>query len=224
MKVVGDEDVPVINVKKEVDNKLASVNEKIRVTISVSNFGRAPVHDVEIRDSIPEGLKKVGVSEEVTKVKKIGPQATYVHSYDVTSEKARRYVLPEVTVKYHRRSGLFKGKTYYAKSSGKPPISFINAKIDQIPLEIGFKTSFSNPSKMGITLSRTVEITNKKGKIVDVIKRKAVTVKPNSKQVLSDEWAVPKAISRGRYKVRAIIEYEAKGEKRRIVKQKSFPV
>ena len=221
---MGGEDIPVINVKKEVDKKLANVKEEIRVTISVSNVGRAADHDVEIRDSIPKGLKTVGVTGEVLKVKTIGPQGTYVHSYDVTSEKARRYVLPEATVKYYRKGGLFKGKTHYAKSSGKPSISFVNAKIDHIPLEIGFKTTFDNPSQRGISVSRTVEIVDKKGKVVESIKKDAVTVKPDTKKVLRDEWAVPKDVARGRYKARAIIEYEAEGEKRKIIKETRFPV
>lgn len=221
---MGGEDIPVINVKKEVDKKLANVKEKIRVTISVSNVGHAAAHDVEIRDSIPEGLQTVGVTGGVSKVKMIGPQGTYVHSYDVTSVKARRYVLPEATVKYYRKGGLFKGKSHYARSSGKPSVSFVNAKIDHVPLEIGFKTTFDNPSQMVISVSRTLEIVNKKGKVVERIKKKAVTVKPNTKQVLRDEWTVPKDVARGRYKARAIIEYEAEGEKREIIKETRFPV
>lgn len=221
---MGGGDIPVINVKKEVDKRLANVKEGIRVTISVSNVGRASAHDVEIKDSIPEGLKTVGVTGEALKVKTIGPQGTYVHSYEVTSDKARRYSLPQATVKYYRKGGLFKGKSHYAKSSGRPSVSFVNAKIHHIPLEIGFKTTFDNPSRMGISVSRRVEIVNKRGKVVESIKEEAVTVKPNTKQVLRDEWAVPNDVARGRYKARAIIEYEAKGEKRKIIRETSFPV
>ena len=224
VKIMSGEDIPVINVKKEVDKKLANVKEEVRVTISVSNVGRAAAHEVEIRDSIPEGLKTVGVTGEALKVKTIGPQGTYAHSYEVTSEKARRFVLPEARVKYYRKGGLFKGKGHYAKSSGKPSISFVNAKIDHIPLEIGFKTTFNNPSQMDVSVSRTVEIVNKKGKVVESINKEAVTVKPNTKKVLRDRWFVPKDAARGRYKARARIEYEAGGKKREIKKETSFLV
>lgn len=221
---MGGEDIPVIKVKKEIDNRLANVNQDVQVTISVSNAGRAAAHDVEIKDSIPEGLKSVGVAGEALKVKTIGPKGTYVHSYKVTSNKARRYSLPQATVKYYRKGGLFKGKSHYAKSSGRPSVSFVNAKIDHIPLEICFKTTFDNPSRMGISVSRRVEIVNKKGKVVESIKKEAVRVKPNTKQVLRDKWAVPGGVARGRFKARAIIEYEAKGEKRKIIRETSFPL
>lgn len=224
VKIMEGEHIPVVNVQKECEIKLANVKEKIRLTISVSNVGLAAAHDVEITDTIPEGLEIVGVTGEASKVKTIGPQGTYVHSYEVTSEIARRYVLPEATVKYYRKGGLFKGRSYYERSSGKTSISFVNANIEHVPLEIGFKTTFNNPSQMDVYVSRTVEIVNKKGKIVESIKNKVATVKPNMKQILRDEWTVPTDITRGRYKARAIIEYEAEGEKRKIIKETRFPV
>ena len=115
---------PLIKVKKEIDKGLANARQKVRVTISVNNVGNAPAYDVEIEDLLPKGLELVSSVETFTKVNVIEPQGSYIRSFDVTSKTARRYRLPPTTVAYYKKKGLFRGKSYHAKSTGNPSISF----------------------------------------------------------------------------------------------------
>ena len=215
---------PLIKVKKEIDKGLANARQKVRVTISVNNVGNAPAYDVEIEDLLPKGLELVSSVETFTKVNVIEPQGSYIRSFDVTSKTARRYRLPPTTVAYYKKKGLFRGKSYHAKSTGNPSISFLKSEITSFPKVITFLTTFNNTSRKRLRISGTVHVNNKRGETVKILKHEPVNVKPDEKHVLKDTWTVPEDIERGTYRALSIVVYETKSEKKEIRTEKKLVI
>jgi len=109
-----------VSVKKTVSPWSVKQGTDTRITISYTNAGSAPVHDIEILDTVPEEFLLISGEPGISVPQSLMPNETRILVYTIRATRPGVYALPRTSVLYAADDG-----NYYKTSSNAPEVKVI---------------------------------------------------------------------------------------------------
>lgn len=109
-----------MSVKKTVSPWSVKQGTDTRITISYTNAGSAPVHDIEILDTVPEAFLLIDGEPGISGPQSLMPNETRILVYTLRATRPGVYTLPRTSVLYAADDG-----NYYKTASNAPEVKVI---------------------------------------------------------------------------------------------------
>jgi hypothetical protein len=119
-------DVPGLIMEKQVAPWSIKQNTETVITITLTNNGTTPVHDIEIKDETLPEFPVTGTGSPSAILPVLEPGETSILSYTVTGTTPGRYVLGKARALYAGEDG-----NYYQISSGAPSVVILEPVLSQ---------------------------------------------------------------------------------------------